>query len=61
MPRTLFQRLKEGGRLVAIVGSAVASEFRLYTLNDGSVGEKRLMSASGPHLLEFNKAQAFVF
>jgi protein-L-isoaspartate(D-aspartate) O-methyltransferase len=60
-PHTLFQRLKDGGRLVAIVGISVASEVRVYTLNDGSIGEKRLMNASGPLLSEFIKAQTFVF
>ena len=61
IPQSLFQQLKEGGRLVAIVGNAVASEVRVYTLSDGSVGEKRLMSASGSLLSGFIQVSGFVF
>jgi len=61
VPHALFQRLKDGGRLVAVVGNSVASEIRVYTLNDSSIGEKRLMKASGPLLSEFKKAEIFVF
>jgi len=32
----LFHQLTEGGRLVAIMGNAVAAEVRVYTLSDGS-------------------------
>ncbi|NBQ39042.1 MAG: protein-L-isoaspartate O-methyltransferase [Alphaproteobacteria bacterium] len=61
IPQSLFQQLKEGGRLVAIVGNAVASEVRVYTLSDRSVGEKRLMSASGSLLSGFIQVSGFVF
>jgi len=61
VPQSLFQQLKEGGRLVAIFGSAVNAEVRVYTLSDGSVGEKRLMSASGPLLSGFVQVSGFVF
>jgi len=33
----------------------------VYTLSDGSVGEKRLMSASGPVLSGFIQVSGFVF
>ena len=60
IPQSLFHQLTEGGRLVAIMGNAVAAEVRVYTLSDGSVGEKRLMSASGPLLSGFIQVSGFV-
>ena len=61
VPQSLFQQLNESGRLVCIVGNAVASEVRVFTLSDGSVGEKRLMSAFGPLLSGFIQVSGFVF
>ncbi len=61
IPQTLFHRLREGGRLVCIFGGPVGSEVRVFTLSDGAIGEKSLMSASGPLLSGFIQASAFVF
>ncbi len=61
VPATLFHQLKAGGRLVAIMGSSFASAIRVYTLSEGSIGEKSLMNASGPLLSAFLREPAFVF
>jgi len=61
LPESLFNQLSDGGRLVAIMGSALSSAGRVYTASEGAMGEKRLLSATGPALSAFSRTTEFVF
>lgn len=61
VPDSLLNKLKTGGRLICVYGSGVSSVVRVYTATDGAIGEKRLMSASGPLLTAFSRSNEFVF
>lgn len=61
VPDGLLRQLKNGGRLICLFGSGVSAIVRVYTASDGAIGEKRLMSASGPLLPAFARVNEFVF
>jgi protein-L-isoaspartate(D-aspartate) O-methyltransferase len=59
-PEGLFRQLKEGGRLVGILGSPHAGKAMIYRLDRGEIGGRPLFDASAPILPTFVKAPAFV-
>jgi protein-L-isoaspartate(D-aspartate) O-methyltransferase len=60
-PHELFGQLKEGGRLVGILGGGHAGKAMLYRKDRGEIGGRILFDASAPALPAFRKAPAFVF
>ena len=59
-PAGLLGQLKEGGRLVCVLGSAPGKAM-LYLRSGGEVGGRPLFDAAAPLLPGFIKAPAFVF
>jgi protein-L-isoaspartate(D-aspartate) O-methyltransferase len=61
VPEALFAQLKEGGRMVAIVGQNRAASAVVFTRTDNDVGRRPVFDAFAPVLPGFEKPQAFVF
>jgi protein-L-isoaspartate(D-aspartate) O-methyltransferase len=61
MPRTLCGQLKDGGRLVAVVGRAPVSRAMLYCSVQGDVSGRPIFDAAAPLLPGFAAPPAFVF
>lgn len=60
-PETLVRQLKEGGRLVGILGSGGAGIGMLYRVDRGEVSACPVFNAAAPTLPGFEKPAAFVF
>ena len=60
-PEALLRQLKEGGRLVGILGSGGAGIGMLYQLDHGEVSACPVFNAAAPTLPGFEKPPAFVF
>lgn len=60
-PETLVRQLKEGGRLVGILGSGGAGVGTLYRVDRGEVSARPVFNAAAPTLPGFEKPAAFVF
>jgi protein-L-isoaspartate(D-aspartate) O-methyltransferase len=61
LPETLFSQLKEGGRLVAVIGRGLSSGVRLYVRESGMYSERFAFNASIQMLPGFRKAPEFQF
>ena len=61
MPRTLCRQLKDGGRLVAVVGRPPVSRAMLYCSVQGDVSGRPIFDAAAPLLPGFAAPPAFVF
>ena len=61
VPSGLLDQLKDGGRLVAVVGYGRAALATLYTKSDGDIGSRPEFDADVRPLPGFRKAKAFVF
>jgi protein-L-isoaspartate(D-aspartate) O-methyltransferase len=61
VPDALLAQLKEGGRLVAVVGSGRAAVATLFTRTDGDNGSRPVFNAYLPPLPGFARPKAFVF
>jgi protein-L-isoaspartate(D-aspartate) O-methyltransferase len=61
VPSALFNQLRDGGRLVAVVGSGWSAMATLYTKNDGQIGRRVAFNAGVRPLPGFRKPEAFVF
>ncbi len=61
VPDALFAQLKEGGRLVGIVGYGRAAPAMLYTKADGDIGGRPVFNAHVQPLPGFRKPAEFVF
>jgi protein-L-isoaspartate(D-aspartate) O-methyltransferase len=61
VPRSLFGQLKEGGRLVAIVGRAPAGRAIVYRCVDGNVSGWPVFDAAAALLPGFAEPPTFVF
>lgn len=61
VPQALFDQLKEGGRLVAVVGYGRASPALVYTKTEGEIGSRAGFDAHVRPLPGFRKPEAFVF
>jgi protein-L-isoaspartate(D-aspartate) O-methyltransferase len=60
VPEMLFSQLKDGGRLVCVIGSSPGKAM-LYLRSGGEVGSRTLFDASAAVLPGFAKAPSFVF
>lgn len=61
VPEALLDQLKDGGRLVAVVGRGNAAVARLYVKQDGIVSQRRAFNAAVQPLPGFERPPAFVF
>lgn len=61
VPEALFAQLREGGRLVAVVGYGRAARAVVFTKTDDDIGERAAFNAYLPPLPGFRKAEEFVF
>ena len=60
-PQGLLRQLNEGGRLVAIIGTAPVGKATLFRKDHGEIGSRPLFDAVAPALPAFAQAPAFVF
>jgi protein-L-isoaspartate(D-aspartate) O-methyltransferase len=61
MPQALCHQLKNGGRLVCVLGSGPGSKAILYTRSDGEATGRPIFDASATLLPGFAKTPAFAF
>jgi protein-L-isoaspartate(D-aspartate) O-methyltransferase len=61
VPATLLSQLKEGGRLVAVVGASPMGKATIFTMIGGHATAQPLFDAAAPMLPGFVKPPAFVF
>ena len=61
IPEALFDQLKEGGRLVAVVGRGLASGARIYVREGGTQSERFAFNASVHLLPSFEKTPEIQF
>jgi protein-L-isoaspartate(D-aspartate) O-methyltransferase len=61
VPAALFNQLREGGRLVAVVGRGWSAMATLYTKTDGQIGRRVAFNAGVRPLPGFAQPPAFVF
>jgi protein-L-isoaspartate(D-aspartate) O-methyltransferase len=61
LPQALFDQLKEGGRLVAVIGEGLASSARIFVRDAGAVSERFGFNTSVRKLPGFEKTPEFVF
>jgi len=60
-PAALLSQLKEGGRLVAVVGSGPLGKATVFSMTGGHATAQTLFDAAAPLLPGFAKTPAFVF
>jgi protein-L-isoaspartate(D-aspartate) O-methyltransferase len=60
-PTAFSHQLKEGGRLVCVLGRGPAGKAMLYRLSDGDFSGRPMFDAAAPVLPGFAKPPAFVF
>jgi protein-L-isoaspartate(D-aspartate) O-methyltransferase len=60
-PRGLLGQLKEGGRLVGIMGTGPDGKIVMYRKDRGEIGSRAVFDAAAPALPAFARAPAFVF
>jgi protein-L-isoaspartate(D-aspartate) O-methyltransferase len=61
VPQVLFDQLKEGGRLVCVLGNGPAGKAMLYRRIDGDVSGRPVFDAAAAALPGFAKPAEFVF
>jgi protein-L-isoaspartate(D-aspartate) O-methyltransferase len=60
-PEKLLQQLKDGGRLVCVLGAGPGAKAMLYQKSGGEVGSRSLFDAGAPVLPGFVKPPEFAF
>jgi protein-L-isoaspartate(D-aspartate) O-methyltransferase len=61
LPTALFDQLREGGRLVSVIGEGLASAAQIFVREQGRQSERFAFNASVSKLPGFGKTQEFVF
>jgi protein-L-isoaspartate(D-aspartate) O-methyltransferase len=61
VPQTLCQQLKDGGRLVCVLGAGPGSKAMIYRRSGTEVGGRAIFDASATLLPGFAKTLAFAF
>ncbi|OCW58876.1 protein-L-isoaspartate O-methyltransferase family protein [Hoeflea olei] len=61
VPEALFDQLREGGRLVAAIGSGLSAQAHLFVKDAGEVSGRPAFNVSIQPLPGFRKAEEFVF
>lgn len=61
IPKTLFDQLRDGGRLVAVIGSGNSATAVLHVKSGGQIAQIPSFNASVPRLSDFDKKSKFTF
>ena len=61
VPATLIEQIKDGGRLVAVVGRGHSGRAHLFVRDDGIVSSRPVFNAAVPLLPGFEEKRGFVF
>jgi protein-L-isoaspartate(D-aspartate) O-methyltransferase len=61
VPVGLLEQLKEGGRLVCVLGRGQSARLMVYREIEGDFSGRPVLDAAAPLLPGFSKPQAFVF
>jgi protein-L-isoaspartate(D-aspartate) O-methyltransferase len=61
VPHALCQQLKNGGRLVCVLGAGPGSKAMLYTRSSGEVGGRPVFDAAAALLPGFAETPVFAF
>ena len=61
VPEALFEQLREGGRLVAIIGTGLSGKAHLFSKENGIVSARPAFNAAVPQLPGFERDIGFVF
>lgn len=61
VPEALFAQLKEGGRLITVIGEGLAAGARIFVREHGIQSERFLFNAYVKHLPGFERTPEFVF
>jgi protein-L-isoaspartate(D-aspartate) O-methyltransferase len=61
IPEALFSQLRDGGRLVAVVGEGNSGIAQIYLKTDGSISGRRVFNAAVRRLPGFERKAEFVF
>jgi protein-L-isoaspartate(D-aspartate) O-methyltransferase len=61
VPSVLCQQLKDGGRLVCVLGAGPGSKAMLYRRSGAEVGGRAIFDASAALLPGFSKTPVFAF
>lgn len=61
VPAALFGQLKEGGRLVAVVGRGLSASATVFTKSEGKIGDRIAFNADVRPLPGFANPEVFVF
>ncbi len=61
VPQELLSQLKDGGRLVCVLGRGASGKAMLYRKLDGEVSGRPVFDAAAPLLPGFTRPEAFVF
>ncbi|MBL0372868.1 protein-L-isoaspartate O-methyltransferase [Rhizobium sp. KVB221] len=61
VPDSLFSQLKEGGRLVVVIGQGLSSSARIFVREQGTQSERFAFNTSVRKLPGFDKAAEFIF
>ncbi len=61
VPDTLFDQLKDGGRLVTVVGQGNSADATLFLKEEGAVARRRAFNAAVRPLVEFAREPLFQF
>ena len=61
IPEPMFEQLKDGGRLVAVVGRGLSGAAMIYQRTGGDVAGREAFNASVPPLPGFSRPHAFAF
>lgn len=61
VPATLLDQLRDGGRLVAIIGESLAGRAHLFSKENGVISSRPAFNAAVPQLAGFERETGFVF
>lgn len=61
VPNAIFEQLREGGRLVVVIGQGNAADAMVYTKAGGTISGREVFNASVPPLPGFAKVPEFEF
>ena len=61
LPAAMFEQLREGGRLVAVIGYGRSAMATLYTKSENQIGRRMAFNADVRPLPGFRKPEVFVF
>jgi protein-L-isoaspartate(D-aspartate) O-methyltransferase len=60
-PKSLFDQLAEGGRLIAVIGHGLSAQALVFQKESGAVSSRKLFNSAIPALPGFERTAEFVF